>query len=98
MKLKEKVVIVTGGSGGIGKAVSAAFCRAGSTVVIIGRDEESIEKAILDIQGSVEKEAYGMMCDVSNFMAVSSAVKAIVKRFKKIDVLVNCAGVQAPIC
>ncbi len=86
MELKGKVAVVTGGAGGIGSAVVRRLLDEGVRVVTIGRR-----------RGTTDKRVVGVVCDVANFSAVERAVKGVARRFKKIDILVNCAGVQAPI-
>ncbi len=85
---KSRVVIITGGGSGIGRAIAAGFSRNGDRTVIIGRREERLREAA---------QAIGSNCtwqraDVSNREEVAAAVTAIVKRFRTIDVLVNNAG------
>jgi 3-oxoacyl-[acyl-carrier protein] reductase len=86
MKLKGKVAVVTGGSGGIGSVVVEHLAREGAIVVVFSRHKSAGKQRSLEI-----------VCDVSNFSAVERAIKNVLKRFKKIDILVNCAGIQAPI-
>lgn len=87
-KNKNHVVMITGGSSGIGRAMAEAFVQDGSNVVILGRREESLAAAA---------QAIGPRCswqraDVSRRSEVTAAVDAIVARFGKIDVLINNAG------
>ncbi len=83
-----RIVVVTGGSSGIGRAIAEAFVRNGDEVVIIGRGEDSVVAAA---------QAIGDHCtwqraDVSQRDQVAAAVDAIVARFGRIDVLINNAG------
>ena len=86
--VKNRVVVITGGSSGIGCAMAEAFARHGDQVVITGRHENTLRTAA---------EAIGANCswqpaDVSQRDQVVAAVNAIVTRFNKIDVLINNAG------
>lgn len=86
----DKVVLVTGGSRGIGLATAKAFYGQGAAVAIVhsGRGELSLElKALL---GDKFKE---FPCDVSNFEQVGQTVAKICEVFGSVDVLVNCAGI-----
>ena len=90
MKLKGKVAIVTGGAGGIGSVVAAHLAREGAMVVVFARHRNALDpRAAVGISTIV--------CDIANFSVVLRAVKTVAKRHKKIDILVNCAGIQAPI-
>ena len=84
----ERVVVVTGGNSGIGRAVAIAFAKDNSQVVIVGRNEETLRKTCWDL-GSA---ATWYQADVSRSDQVTTVVTAIVQRFGHITVLVNCAG------
>jgi len=94
--LKDKVVIITGGARGIGKAVVAAFADEGAKVVIVSRTAEQIEQTTKQLQ---EKggSAVGVAADVSNKADVDRIINETLTAFGTIDVLVNCAGIQKPI-
>ena len=97
MKLREKVAIVTGGSRGIGKAIAEFFCREGALVIIFARDRREIAQAIKEIKEVTGRTAVGFACDVSDYPSVRRAVANVAKKFHRIDVLVNAAGIQPPI-
>jgi 3-oxoacyl-[acyl-carrier protein] reductase len=83
-----RVVVITGGASGIGRAMAEAFARHGDQVVIVGRREDALRTTA---------QAIGDNCtwqraDVSQHDQVAAAVDAIVSRFHKIDVLINNAG------
>ncbi len=84
MKLAEKVIVITGGAGGIGSVISRFFTAEGARVVVF------------DMDGTTLPEE-GFHVDVADYHAVSEAVLAVLGRFWRIDGLVNCAGIQAPI-
>jgi len=97
MILKDRVSIITGGSGGIGKAVAMAFAREGSQLVLTSRTEvelEATKRAIEDVS-STRVEIF--RADVSQPKEVKDLVDFTLAKFATINVLVNCAGVQAPI-
>ena len=85
---KKRVVVITGGSSGIGKAMAAAFVRNGDQVVLIGRHENTLSAAA----HSISPECAWQRADVSQREQVASAVDTIVEKFRKVDVLVNGAG------
>ena len=90
--LKGKVALVTGGGSGIGFAITKALLNEGMRVAICGRDEGKLRKA------ETELKKYGgnllvMPADVSKKPEVDQWVKAALRKFGRIDVLVNNAGV-----
>lgn len=81
------VVLVTGGSAGIGRITARRLARNGAHVAICGRDQERLDAALRDIPG-----AWGMRCDVTDPADRTRLVRAVVERFGRIDALVNNAG------
>ena len=94
-EFKNKVVIVTGGTGGIGWEVALAFAKAGATVVILARNKAKLESCFKKL--SALSSSLAIVADVSNLSQVLAAVKKIQLKFKRIDALVNCAGVLGPV-
>ncbi len=93
MRLKNKVAIVTGASKGIGKAIAIAYAREGASVVLASRSLDlltAIEKQIKEAGG----EAAAMSLDVRDPDSVNSMVENTVKKYGRLDVLVNNAGVS----
>lgn len=91
--LKDKIVLVTGASRGIGRAVAMKLAANGATVIINynGNKEKADETvaAILEAGGTAER--YG--CNVADFAAVEAMIKYIVEKYQRIDILVNNAGI-----
>jgi NAD(P)-dependent dehydrogenase (short-subunit alcohol dehydrogenase family) len=95
MKLEGKVAIITGGGGGIGRAIALRCSREGAAVVVAGPTEEKIravEKEIL-ISGG---RALAAHTDVAQEADVERMVGAAVSAFGQIDILVNNAGIAGP--
>ena len=93
--LKGKVAWVTGGGSGIGQASAVELARAGATVVVSGRRES----ALADTQGLIKLAAGAgetQALDTADREAVARAAAAILARHRRIDILVNCAGVNIP--
>jgi len=89
---KDKVVMITGGSRGIGKAVSLAFAARGASVAVLYLKNEKAARET--VEGIRKSGAGGLMlqCDVRGFKSVSKAAQEVAERLGEIDVLVNCAG------
>ncbi|MBZ0288167.1 MAG: SDR family oxidoreductase [Anaerolineae bacterium] len=86
MTKDSRVVIVTGGSTGIGSAIASAFVEAGDNVVMIGRRLDALQSAAQDIGASFQQ------ADVSQREQVVTAVQNVVREHGTVDVLVNNAG------
>jgi NAD(P)-dependent dehydrogenase (short-subunit alcohol dehydrogenase family) len=96
MILKNRITIITGGSGGIGSAIAMAFAREGASLVLASRTESELAKTERElINNQSQVEIY--QADVSRENDVQGLVNFTLKRFGNIDVLVNCAGIQGPI-
>lgn len=86
MNFTDKVVVVTGGSRGIGKSIAESFLADGATVIVT-------YKNAIDEEYFNSKNIKHHKCDVADAKAVGELVDALVKEFGKIDVLVNNAGI-----
>jgi NAD(P)-dependent dehydrogenase (short-subunit alcohol dehydrogenase family) len=96
MILKNKVALITGGSGHIGKAISRAFLREGAKVMIATRSIDELLAAKNELSdGSKSVEIY--KADVADSADVKNLVEETLKIFGKIDILVNAAGIYGPI-
>jgi NAD(P)-dependent dehydrogenase (short-subunit alcohol dehydrogenase family) len=93
MKLKDRVALITGGGRGIGKAVTLAYAREGARLAICARTASEIEETAKEIS-ALGAECLAVTCDVSLEEPVSRLVEEVQKRFGKIDVLINNAGVM----
>jgi len=95
--LRDKVVIVTGGGHGIGKAYCLGFGNAGSRVVVADIDKRAAEQVALEITRQTKAEALPVHVDVSDEAATRALAAATLERFGRIDVLVNNAAIFATI-
>ncbi|ATB32484.1 3-oxoacyl-[acyl-carrier-protein] reductase [Melittangium boletus] len=91
---KDKVVMVTGGSRGIGRAISVAFAKQGATVVIGYAGNDAAAQEALELVRAVGAQGEVVRFDVADTSACASAVDACVKTHGRLDVLVNNAGIS----
>ncbi|WP_027001584.1 SDR family oxidoreductase [Hugenholtzia roseola] len=91
--MKDKVVIITGATSGIGKACAEVFGKHGSKVVITGRKKEALDTAKADLQ-ALGIEVLALQADVSKESDNKYLVSETLKKFGKIDVLINNAGIS----
>lgn len=87
-----KIVLITGGSRGLGLVLAREFAKEEAKIVICARDAEELERAQTDLEGH-GAEIYPVVCDVRDEREVQAMVFAVNQHFGQIDVLVNNAGV-----
>ncbi len=92
-ELRDKVVIVTGGTRGIGYGIAQAFLSEGAKVFICGRQEDHLRSALKALSVSVGDSIDGITADVSRYQDCRKLVEAAIGRFGWLDILVNNAGV-----
>lgn len=92
MSFKNKVVLITGGSRGLGLVLARQFAEEGSKIAICARNNEELLRARADLQ-ELGAEVFEVVCDVRNEEQVNQMIDAVYRHFGKIDVLVNNAGV-----
>lgn len=93
---KDRIVIVTGAGRGIGEAAAHRLAAEGAQVVVAARSAPAAGK-VADAIAADGGAATTVACDVTDFEAVSAAVRDVVARFGRVDALVNNAGVIEPI-
>ena len=92
MKLSTRVAIVTGGGRGIGQSIALEFAKNGVSVCVVDILRSGIDETVGDIVSRGGK-ALGIVTDVSQDKQVKEMVERVLDKFKKIDILVNCAGI-----
>lgn len=92
--LSNKIILVTGGSRGLGLAMSHAFAAAGATVVVSSRKQDACDAAAADIVAASGQPCLGIACHVGDWDACDALVEQVYQRFGRIDVLVNNAGMS----
>jgi len=92
ISLKNKMVFITGASSGIGKACAYAFAKEGANLVISARRIEKIEEIKKDIEEKYSVKVLAFKLDVTNREEVISAISGLEGDWKKVDILINNAG------
>jgi len=90
--LQDKVAIVTGGNGGIGKAIARGFASVGANIVIAARNEAKTAEAVLDISKEFGIHVIGVRVDVREENQIRVLADKVLETFGRIDILVNNAG------
>jgi NAD(P)-dependent dehydrogenase (short-subunit alcohol dehydrogenase family) len=90
--LRDKVVLITGGSRGLGLILGRHICEQGGNVALIARDPEELARAKADLSRRGGK-VLTVECDLLDRAQVESAVRTIIDRFARIDILINNAGI-----
>jgi 2-deoxy-D-gluconate 3-dehydrogenase len=92
--LHNKVAVVTGGNGGIGKAIAYGLAAAGADIVIAARDESKINKAVENIRNKFGTQVLGVSVNVLSDDQIKLLMEKSLERFGHIDILVNNAGIN----
>ena len=94
MRLKDKIAIVTGGGSGIGEATCLRFAEEGAKVVVADIDKTSVDLVVGKIKAN-GGTATGFIVDVTDRKQIKDMIFFTVKKYERIDVLVNNAGITA---
>ncbi|MFN8028109.1 MAG: SDR family oxidoreductase [Acidimicrobiia bacterium] len=92
--LTGKVVIVTGSTKGIGRAMAEGLAHAGASVVVSSRKQELCDEVAKEIADATGGDVFPKACHVGDWDAIPAFVDAVVERFGRIDGLVNNAGIN----
>lgn len=92
MRFKDNVVVVTGSTRGIGKRIAQRFAEEGATVIVLGRNADLVAQTKDEIlaEGLL---AESFVCDVTNLENMQKIVNKILDKYKRIDILINNAGI-----
>ena len=91
--MKNKVVIITGASSGIGEACALEFSKKGANLVLVARSEEKL-KSVCDKINSNQSQAFYMVTDVSIEDDCKKMIEFTIDKFGTIDILINNAGIS----
>jgi len=89
-RLRDKVAVITGAGGGIGRAAARAFVAEGATVGLLDRDAHTVKS----LAGELGTASFPLVADATDEHGVARAYDEVARRMGRLDVLYNCAGVQ----
>ncbi|HUS39008.1 MAG TPA: glucose 1-dehydrogenase [Pirellulales bacterium] len=92
--VKGQVVLVSGGSRGIGRAIAEGFAARGAQVVIGGREQATLEKTAAEISSDKGPPVRPLVCDVAQPGDIQRIVDQVLSDYQRIDTLINVAGVN----
>jgi len=92
VSLEGKVAVVTGGGRGIGRQICLRLAREGAKIAIFDLEEDLSRKVVEEIE-SKGGEAFFIRVDVGELEQVNEAVKRVIDKFKRVDILINNAGI-----
>ncbi len=90
--LKGKVIVVTGGGSGLGKAMTKYFLELGAQVAITSRDLEKLKTTAAELESETDGKCLPLQCDVRHYEEVENMLQETLKVFGKVDVLLNNAA------
>jgi NADP-dependent 3-hydroxy acid dehydrogenase YdfG len=90
--LKNKIIFITGASSGIGKACAKHFAKEGARLIISARREDLLEELSNNLKKTFATECYILKLDVKDSKAVQTAIEALPREWKDVDILINNAG------
>jgi len=90
--LKGKVIVVTGGGSGLGKAMTKYFLELGAQVAITSRDLEKLKTTAAELESETGGKCLPLQCDVRHYEEVENMLQETLKTFGKVDVLLNNAA------
>ncbi len=93
MDLRNKRVIVTGGSDGIGRHICLKLAATGARLAILGRNADRLSQVEAECRAAGATEAIGIACDIQNPDAINAAVLQVTGAFGGLDILINNAGI-----
>ncbi len=92
LQLKGRLALVTGSTAGIGSAIATALAREGARVIVNGRSQSSVDKAVAEMKGATQGDVQGYAGDLSQ----ASVAEEVARRFPAVEILVNNLGIFEP--
>src|ERR1700730_56644 len=92
LQLDGKLALVSGSTAGIGSAIATAFAREGARVIVNGRSQASVDKAVAEMKGATKGDGQGFAGDLSP----AAGAEELARRFPGVEILVNNLGIFEP--
>ena len=93
--VKEKVAVITGAGGVLGGSIANSLSQAGAKIVVLDIRQENLDQKVKEIKAR-GGEAIGFVCNVLDMNNLQETANKIVAKWKRIDILINCAGGNVP--
>ncbi|TPG63738.1 SDR family NAD(P)-dependent oxidoreductase [Hymenobacter nivis] len=94
MRFQDKVVIITGGAGGIGLATAKRLASEGARIVLADLNQANLDAAAPEVHAAGAPDVLGSLCNVADEAQVVATVQATLAKFGRLDVVVNNAGLM----
>jgi 3-oxoacyl-[acyl-carrier protein] reductase len=95
ISLEGRSAIITGGSRGMGRAMSLRFAESGADVAIVSRSQDLLDETKAEVEAVAKGRVIAVSCDVTDAAAISDMFGTVNGEFGKVDILVNNAGTSA---
>ncbi|MFA6216277.1 MAG: 3-oxoacyl-[acyl-carrier-protein] reductase [Candidatus Omnitrophota bacterium] len=92
MRLKDKVVLITGGARGIGRSIALLFAKEGAHIVVGDVNVQEAERTAQEIE-AMGRQSVALLLDVTDYVKVEEVINKILDKFGRVDILVNNAGI-----
>lgn len=94
LRFQDKVAIVTGGASGIGLAVAKRLASEGARLVLADLNEDNLKRVLPEVKAAGAPDVWGSVCNVAVEAQVEATVTGTLERFKRLDVVINNAGLM----
>jgi NAD(P)-dependent dehydrogenase (short-subunit alcohol dehydrogenase family) len=91
LNLEDKVAVITGGTSGIGRALSLGLAAAGADVIATARQQQQVDETAAEIE-TLGRRTLRLTSDVCDRTSMETLADAVIRDFGKVDILINCAG------
>ncbi|NER36036.1 MAG: SDR family oxidoreductase [Oscillatoria sp. SIO1A7] len=94
ISVKDRIILITGASAGIGMSCASLFAEAGAKLILAARRQERLEQLAAELKGQFNSEIYLLPLDVRDRAAVESSLSSLPEPWSSVDILINNAGLS----